>query len=605
MLLSAEPAGAQEIDSTMAERFQLADAFLRAGQFDRAVTLLEDLYATSPENYTFYAKLKDALESVKRYDDAIDLVDEQLERNRSPDLLSDLARLYFLKNEEERAFATWDQAIDLAPEDPNTYRIVYQSLLDVRQFSRAIGVLSRAREIDGLHDLFRVEIAYLYSLTGEHEGAMEEYLVILSENDRQLGFVRGRLSRFIEQEEALRASIAATARAVRLEPLNRAYRELLGWLYIEAESFDNALDAYRAIDRLEQEDGQVLFNFAQMAGDAAAYDVASDAFQEILERYPQAPSAPQALAGLGEMHERWADKTAEPAFDEAGERIDSPHYDKALETFETFLKLYPSHALYPHVLRRIGRLHQDVFVDLAAAESTLNKVVSRYPHTHAADEAEFDLARMALMRGEIDEAQLRFSRLEERLRTGELAEQARFRLAQLHFFEGEFDAAQTIVEVIDVNTSTDVSNDAIELKLLLMENRGPDSLDTPLREFARARFLSEQMRPEDALEALDSILEEYAQHQLVDDVRFLRAEMLRRLGRSVEAHQAFAEFPLLHPHSYLTEQSLFAAAEILELELGQKDDAVMLYSRLLSEYPGSLLASEARARIRRLRGDGV
>ena len=601
----AAPAGAQEIDSTQAARFQLADAFLRAGQFDRAVTLLEDLYASSPESYTFYAKLKEALENVKRYDDAIDLVSDRLEHERSPNYLADLARLYYLKDEEERAYTTWNEAIDVAPENPNAYRVVYQSLLDLREFSRAIEVLNRAREGTGMADGFRVELAYLYNLTGQHELAMDEYLAILRENDRQLGFVRGRLSRFIEQEEALRASIAATGRAVRLEPLNRAYRELLGWLYIEAESYEDALDAYRAIDRLEQENGQVLFNFAQMAGDAAAYDVASEAFQEVLNRYPEAPSAPQALAGLGEMHERWADKSGEQAFDEKGNRIGAPHYEKALQTFEAFLEQYPSHVLYPRVLRRIGRLQQDVFADLASAESTLNMVVSRYSHTQAADEAEFDLARMAVMRGQIDEAQLRFSRLEDRLRTGELAEQARFRLAQLHFFEGGFDAAQTIVEVIDVNTSTDVSNDAIELKLLLMENRGPDSLDVPLRRFARAMFYGEQRRPQVALDTLDAILAEFPQHPLADDVRFLRAEMLRDLALSVEAHDAFAEIPLLHPHSFLADQALFAAAEILETELGNEEAAVELYSRLLSQYPGSLLAGQARDRIRIMRGDGV
>lgn len=605
LAVGSPPAGAQEIDSTQAARFQLADAFLRAGQFDRAISLLEDLYAGSPSNYAFYAKLAEALENVKRYDDVIDMVNDRLVAERTPELISDLARLYYLKDEEERAYTTWDEAIETAPENANTYRVVYQSLVEVRQFERAIEVLERARETTGKHDGFRSDLAYLYSLTGRHESAMEEYLALLNENERQLGFVRGRLSRFVEQEEALRSSIAVTARAVRQVPLNRSYRELLGWLYVEAKSFEQALEAYRAIDRLEQEDGQVLFNFAQMAGDAAAYDVASDAFQEILSRYPDAPSAPQALAGSGEMHERWAEKSRERAFDHRENRVNAPHFEKALEIYETFLKRHPSHPLYPTVLRRIGRLQQDVFIDLSSAEATLREVVSRYPQSTAADEAEFDLARLALMRGQIDEARLRFSRLGERLRTGELAEQARFRLAQLHFFAGEFDAAQTIVEVIDVNTSTDVSNDAIELKLLLMENRGPDSLDVPLRQFARAMLYDEQRRPQAALDTLDTMLAEHARHALADDARFLRANVLRKLGRSLEAHDAFAELPLMHPQSFLADRSLFAAAEIQEHELGNNEAAVELYSKLLSTYPGSLLAPEARARIRTLRGDGV
>lgn len=606
-LAAAAPAQAQDegIDSTQVARYQLADSFLRAGQFDRAITLLEDLYASSSGHYAFYDKLKEAYEGIKRYDDAIDLVNARLEQNRAPDLLADLARLYYLKDDEEFAYATWDEAIDEAPDNPNSYRIVYQSLLDVRQFERAIDVLLRARESTGQADAFVVDLAYLFNLTGRHEEAMTEYLSVLAENGRQLGFVRSRLSRFIEQEEALRSSIAAAERAVRREPLNHAYRELLGWLYIEAESYQNAFDAYRAIDRLQQEDGQVLFRFAQMAADAAAYDVASDAFQEVLTRYPDAPSAPQAMAGFGEMHERWADKLGERAVDSRGRRSDAPHYETALETYQAFLEEHPTHPFYPGVLRRIGRIQQDVFYDLDAAEATLQEVVSRYQATDAANEAEFDLGRTALMRGDLDGARLRFARIEERLRTGELAEQARYRLALIHFFQGEFDAAQTVADVIDVNTSTDVSNDAIELKLLLMENRGPDSLNTPLQTFARAMLYDEQRRPQLALDTLESALARYPDHALADDIRFLRANVLRRMGQTTEARDAFAELPLMHPQSHLADRALFYAAEIEERELDSKDEAITLYTRLLSEYPGSLLAAQARDRIRELRGGGV
>ena len=606
-LLAAPDARAQlqAIDSTQHAQYQLADAFLRAGQYDRAIALLEDLYAASDGHYAFYDKLKEAYEGVKRYDDAIDLAEEQIERDRTAPLLSDLARLYYLKDEEERAYAAWDEAIQTAPNDEDVYRTVYQSLVDVRQFERAIDVLERAREATGQADAFLVDMGYLYSLTGRHAEAMQEYVALLAKNDRQLGFVRSRLGRFIEQEEALRASIAAAERAVRQEPLNHALRELLGWLYIEAESYENAFDAYRAIDRLQQQSGQVLFRFAQMAADAAAFDVASDAFREILTRYPDAPSAPQALAGVGEMHERWADKTRERAVDEQGNRTAVPHYEEALKTYQTFLSTYPSHPLYPQVLRRIGRLQQDVFYDVDAAEETLQEVVARYPETPAADAAEFDLGRAALMRGDLDDARIRFSRIEERLRTGELAEQARYRLAQLHFFAGEFDAAQTIVDVIDVNTSTDVANDAIELKVLLMENRGPDSLNAPLAAYARAALYSEQRRPLVALDTLEAALARYPQHALADDIRYLRAEVLRRLGRSAEARDAFAELPMIHPQSYLADRALFAAAEIEEVELSDDDSAIELYTRLLTEYPGSLLVSQARVRIRALRGDGV
>lgn len=594
---------AQQMDSTQVERFQLADSFLRAGQFDRAITLLEDLISASPDNFAFYDKLKDAYESVKRYDDAAALVESRMGSEPDPSLLSDIARIQYLRGDERDAYAAWDDALAVRPDDPGTYRIVYQSLLDVRQFERAIDVLNQAREAVGDPSLFRPDLAYLYNLTGRHEDAAAEYLGLLESNQQQLGFVRSRLGRFIEQEEALRTSIAATERAVRSEPLHRAFRELLGWLYVEAEDFSSAFDAYRAIDRLESENGQVLFQFAQMASDASAYDVAADTYREILARYPDAPSAPQALAALGRMHEHWAEQIGERVVE--GNAETAPHYRLALETYRTFLQQYPHHELYANVLRDIGRLEQDVYFDLEAAETTLRQVIAEHPDTRAADEAAFDLARAALMQGNLDDARLRLNRLVERLRTGEIAEAARFWLARVRFFAGEFDAAQSLLDVIDAHTSTDVSNDAIELKLLIMENRGPDSLDVPLSRYADALFAREQRRPQRALETVDALLADFPGHTLADEARYLRAEILRSIGEADKAAEAFAELPVLHPQSRLADRALFAAAEILERDVGDAEGAMETYQRLLANYPGSLLANQVRTRIRHLRGDGA
>ncbi|MEX1055022.1 MAG: tetratricopeptide repeat protein, partial [Rhodothermales bacterium] len=109
LVVGGGTARAQDMDSTQVARYQLADAYLRAGQFDRAISLFEDLYAGSKANYAFYSKLKEAYESIKRYDDAVELVNEKLAASSTPQLVSDLARLHYLQNEEENAYATLEE----------------------------------------------------------------------------------------------------------------------------------------------------------------------------------------------------------------------------------------------------------------------------------------------------------------------------------------------------------------------------------------------------------------------------------------------------------------------------------------------------------------
>ena len=309
--------------------------------------------------------------------------------------------------------------------------------------------------------------------------------------------------------------------------------------------------------------------------------------------------------GVAEMHEQRGGELMERAYDQTGARVPAPNYEASLSAYRVFLQEYPNHPYYPEALKRIGRLQQDVFFNLGDAESTLREVLIDYSSSLAANEADYDLGRIAVMRGELEKARIIFSRLEERLRIGELAEKARFQLALIHFYRGEFDASLTLSQVMNENTSTDIANDAIELKVLLFENKGPDSLNSALQMYANASLSKRQRSFNSAIATLDSLILQFGAHPLADDARFLKASTLRETGRIEESLAAFLEFPLIHPQSFLVDRSLFTAAEIYEYELGEDERAAETYTQILTQYPGSLLANKARDRIRIIRGDGT
>ena len=598
--VSSPPAMAQgDADNQQMQRFQLADQFMRAGQYDRAIPVLEDLYESSPDNPTFYIKLKEAYESVKKYEDAIALVDQRLEDYNTPMLMSEKARLQYLSGQEQAAYETWDTALSLAPERSSTYRIVYQAYADIRRFDRAIDVLKRGREAIDAPGAFQIQLAYMYSLVGNHADAMSEYVEILQEDPDRIQFVKSRLRPFVEQGEGLPASIEVVEEAVRETPLNRSYRELLAWLHMENGDYRAAFDVYRAIDRLEQESGKTLFPFAQQAADAGAIAVATDAYEEILERHPDAAVAPSARRGLGNMYRQQAEQSDERAFDGSGERIPAPNYEAARSAYKTFLENYPSHPEYASVLLQLARLQQDVFRNDDAAESAFREVIQREPGTDTAQEARYDLGRLALQRDQLSNARITFGRIVDEVRTGDLANRARYELARLDFYEGAFDAAETQLDATEDNTSAEVANDAIELGVLIRSNRGPDSTDAPLRLYAEAQLLDRQRDLVAATARLDTLLSRYGQHMLADDARYRRAHLLERRGQTADAAAAFAELPLIHPRSPYADEAMYAAGQAQE-KLGEVQKAVTTYNRLLEKYPGSLLAADARSRLRQL-----
>ena len=59
------------------------------------------------------------------------------------------------------------------------------------------------------------------------------------------------------------------------------------------------------------------------------------------------------------------------------------------------------------------------------------------------------------------------------------------------------------------------------------------------------------------------------------------------------------------PDDVLADDAAFMKAEIWELNLGDKEQAKVLYQNFLKDYPSSVYTAEARKRFRILRGDFI
>lgn len=591
---SVLPAHAQQVDSTQLKRFQQANAFLRSGETDRAIKLLEKLYAESPGHTAFYRKLKETYESVKRYDDALRLVEKQIGDAPTVPLLSEKARLQYQKGDVETANETWDRALRLAPENRQTYQTIYKTLLDIRHFKKAIEVLTQGRQDLDRPSAFRTELARLYGLDGQFENATREYVRLLAEAPDRINYVRNQLQTFVQQGQGIEAITGVLQETVQESSRNRAYRELLAWLHMEQSDFEAAFEVYRALDRLGNSEGQSLFRFAQRAADAQHYAVATRACETVLERHPDSRIAPTVQMTLGDLYRRWAEET-----DTSSVAQDSARYDEARTAYQTYLQSYPTHDNHPEGLLKLGTLHLDAYRALDEAESTLDQLVSKYSQSAAAEEGQYHLARIALFRGSLDRAHRLFSRLSNGAHERDLADRARYERALLHFYQGEFEAALSQAKSTSENPAADVANDAIELKTLLQENRGPDSLNTPLHTFARARLYERQRKHDAALATLDTLLQNHARHPLTDDARFQQGKIHLSRRDTSAALTAFRTLPDQFPQSPYADRSLFRIGALLEAS-GRSEAAVETYRRLLTEYPKSLLAGDARGRLRAL-----
>ena len=587
------------MDSSTSARYQLASEYMRGGQFERAIALLEDLYKEHPANPVFFQRLKEAYENVKRYEDAIDLIDEMLAAGTQdrPTLRVDQARLFFLAGQIDEANARWNAVLEASRGAESTYRLVYNSMLKVRLLDQAIEVLLRGRQ-ENMHGLiFQPELAHLYGLTGQHEAAMQEYLGLLEISARQINYVRGRLSRVVEQDGALEAAIAVTGRHVAENPANPSTRDLLSWLYTEAGNYEAAYTHIVALDQLNGSDGQAIYQFAHRAAEGGDFAIARVAFEAVQAEHPDTPLAADAQLGIGRMRELQAASVG---------RADSrAHFEAAITSYEAFLATHPDHADAADAMVRLGTLYQDELQDLEKAGELFAAVERRFAGQAVAQHARLKLGRLALEQGDMEVASDFFIRLASEIPVTAFVANARLEIALMHFYQGDFELADQALAILSEETQEEVANNALSLRLLILENPAQDSVRTALRAYALTAMKLRQRREAEVITGADDLLSKWGQHPIADDMRFLRAQAFRQADQVHDALAAFGELPLLHPESPYADRSLFIYAQILELDLQEPSAAADAYTELLTRYPGSLYVNEAREKIRTLRNAGV
>jgi outer membrane protein assembly factor BamD (BamD/ComL family) len=600
-------------DTSLTGTLRLAGAYIDAGQPERAIPLLEDLLAANPGSYPAYARLREAYVAARRFDEMVILAEQRIAAaGPSPTLLAERGAALFQAGRPDDAASAWNEAVGLEPDGEMTYRLVADAQGALGLYAEAAATLLLGRERLSDPTRFRAEMAHLHGLAGDAEKAGDEWFSLLEESPSAERLVRTRLTRLLAGEATgpleggSRLSLspahglaAAAARAVRRAPLNRAVREADAWLAMQRGDWAAALDATIAIDRLEMEEGQRLVTFGETAASAGAMSEAERAFALAAERHPGSAAAPLARLGMAEVEAlRSTEERERPG-------APAPRARAAMDGLVAFAESQPGHPRGAGALRTAARLARDVLGDPVESERLLRAAAAR-PALTAGEAAaiRLDLARLALSAGSLAEARALFTAVEETERIGDAAEAARLELAYLDFYAGDTAGALARAEAMDANTGADVANDALLLRLLLTENVDADSSTVQLAAYARAALKLRQGRPADALIAVDSLLAAAARHPVADDADFLRALALRAAGRTAEALDALAEFPERHQESYLAERARFLAAEVHERDARDPAAARAAYEDFLTRHPRSLLAPEARTRLRRLSEPG-
>lgn len=578
----------------------LAEYYYKEGLYEQAKLYYEKIYKTNKTNRV-YNNYLNTLIALGEFTEAEKMAKKNIKENSKDGIAYvQLGDLYKRFEKEDDAKSQFELAIKkVDPTRSNIIRLASE-FSQINEYEYALKTYQKGKS-DGKDGYpYSYEIANMQGNLGDLDGMTESFLDLISTEPNYIQTVQNALNRTLnlsvneDNMEMLRVKLLKRSQK---NPDVIIYTEMLTWLFMQKKDFSSAFVQASALDKRLSENGRRIMNLASLAANNKDYETAKRAYQYVIDKGPSNDyyiSAKieklKAMTGEVELHPS-VDKTAYQeleteyiqAIDEVGRRAESATMMKELAHVQAFY------------LNK-----SDEAIELMKETIELPGL---YPRVLSV--CKLELADIYLFKGEIWDASLLYSQVELDFKEDVLGHEAKFRNARISYYTGDFEWAQGQLDVLKASTSKLISNDAIELSLLITDNFNMDTTTVPMEMYARADLLAYQNQYDAAVTTLDSIITEYPNHSLEDEIYMLKAKIYYRQGRYDDARSYYQKVIDFHFTDITADDALFNLADMYQYIYNDNAKAMELYEKLLTDYPGSLYVVEARKRYRELRGDSV
>ena len=578
---------------------ELAEYYFNNGEYEQAKLYYERIYRSDRSNKVYENYLQ-CLVAMEQLDEAEKIVKKKLKSAKNKaNAHVDLGNLYNKFGEDEKAEEEYNDALkELNPGRSNAVKLA-NAFIKINEFKLALDTYEKAQRISNDGYEYHYELANLQGMMGNHEAMVESFMDLLIVSPNYVQTVQNALNRNLnlsENEEKADMLRQALLKRVQRYPDETIYAELLIWYFNQRKNFASSFIQAKALDKRLQENGFRLMDIAQMATKNEDYSTAVASYKYVAGKGPSNQFYISARTeALQTRYTQLTSSIITPSNEEmsglAGE------YNTALVDLGKSSKT-------AILMKDLAHINAFYLQNSTEAIALLNEAIE-LPGLYETVEAvcKLELGDILLFTGDIWEASLLYSQVELDFKEDALGHESKFRNAKISYYTGDFEWAQAQLDVLKASTTKLISNDAIDLSLLITDNFNMDTITTPMLMFAQSDLLSYQNRDQEAIAKVDSLISAYPGHSLADEILWMKANIYFDQGKYEECQGLLNQILSIHFTDILADDALFKLAELNELVYQDLEKAKELYERMILEYPGSLYVIEARKRFRRLRGD--
>lgn len=581
---------------------KLAQQAMENNEYDKAIVYYEKLYEKLPSYY--YANYFKSLLITKEFKRAEKIAKKKIKSNPSYLVAYlDLAAVY-LENGEgiKKADEQYQRAIKEIDGNPDQIGPLSTAFISAKKYDYAIQTYLKGRKIFGDTYPYFYEIADVYLLKGETKNMINEYLNALDYRETEMYMVQSRLGNSLGYDESEKSGfntpILKTELLKRIQgnPEKTIFSEFLIWIQLQQKDYEGALIQSKALDKRKKENGFRLMDLGRACAAEANYGMAQKCYQYVIEQNKEY------------YYDNAVIESANVLYDKITKSISYTKTD--LTDLENKLivtiKKYNNNQLTIPLIKKLVHLQAYYLNKISEAIELLNATISVSTiDKFAQAELKLELGDILLLTGDIWDASLLYSQVEKMFHHEPIGQEAKFRNAKVSYYSGGFKWCKAQLDILKGATSKLISNDAMDMSLVISDAIGIDTNTVPLEWFASAELLIRQNKFKEAVARMDSINLVFPEHTLTDDILMKKAQIFFIQGKFKEAGEMYQKVVADFGEEIFGDDALFKLAELEEKYLNEPEKAKQSYQDLLTNFPSSVYTTEARKQFRKLRGDSI
>lgn len=580
---------------------QLANHYYNNGDYAKAKEYYEKLYKREPIKL-YFERYYQCLVAESDWKNAEKLLKQQVDySNGEVEYNVMLAQFYEDRQEQPKADKIYKSLVDNISPNPTAIINLFNAFKSKGKNDLAFQTITKGRSLLKNSYPLHFQFAEYYGATKETKKMIQEYLDLVDYSANYKASVQNILSRIIdfsatssEEYTTLKTELLQRTQS---RPDDIVLSELVTWFFIQSKDFPTALMQEQAMDKRMDLKGRRVYDLGIICVENNDYTTARKAFTYVKNLGENAPLYYQAENAM--LNTRYKEIIT-------ARNLSATEMNETVREYEsTIARIGKNYRSLPLI---IELAHIQAFYNdrAATAIDLLNDALKLERLTDIQKaEIKMKLGDIHVLHGDIWEASLFYMQVDKDFKFEPIGQEARFKNARIFYYDGEFNYAQSQLDVLKQGTSKLISNDAIQLSLLITDNFGLDSNYRAMFWFASADLLIEQHKYTQAFQLFDSIIRQFPYHSLGDEILIKKSQAMQQQGKWSEALAYLDELLKYYGTDILADDAWFIKGEIYQNHLFDNEKAMECYKEILFKYRGSLHTTEARKRFRELRGDTI